>query len=294
LCNRAGLDEFQAFYTIGWAMECYEKGIITKRDTEGIDLRFGNEDAFIKMTEKIISRGGFGNTLAKGSQEASKIIGKGSEKYLLTTKGRELEGLPLRSSYQMALAIAVCESGPDHTRWYPPYPPNPKTLPKDIPIPFDLSKAFQARKIEDKGRLVKWLYDSRAILESLPTCVFIIRNILGVDMRPWLDLYNACTGENYTLDEFIKIGERIVNLERAYIIREGFRRKDDTLPRRMLEEPVPDSYFPPLGKNLDLMLDDYYAIRGWDIKSAIPKEEKLKELGLDFVSDDLKKFREGT
>jgi aldehyde:ferredoxin oxidoreductase len=85
-----------------------------------------------------------------------------------------------------------------------------------------------------------------------------------------------------------------VNLERAYIIREGFRRKDDTLPRRMLEEPVPDSYFPPLGKNLDLMLDDYYAIRGWDIKSAIPKEEKLKELGLDFVSDDLKKFREGT
>ena len=138
---------------------------------------------------------------------------------------------------------------------------------------------------------MKWLYDSRAVLESLPICVFVIRNILGIDMRPWLDLYHACTGVDCTLDEFIKIGERIVNLERAYIVREGFRRENDTVPRRMLEEPIPDSYIPPIGKNLDLMLDDYYTIRGWDIESAIPKEEKLKELDLDFVSEDLKKFR---
>ena len=291
LCNRAGLDEFQVMFTIGWAMECYERGIINKGDTGGIDLRFGNEDAFIEMTEKIISRTGFGNILANGSEEAAKIIGKGSEKYLLTIKGRELEGMPQRSCYQIALALAVCENGPDHTRWYPPYPPNPKALPKDIPIPFDPFKAFQGRNIEDKGRLVKWLYDSRAVLESLPICIFVIRNILGIDMRPWLDLYNACTGVDCTLDEFIKIGERIVNLERAYIVREGFRRKDDTVPRRMLEEPILESYTPPIGKNLDLMLDDYYTIRGWDILSAIPKEEKLKELDLDFVSEDLKRFR---
>ena len=291
LCNQAGLDEFQVMFTISWAMECFEKGIITKRDTGGIDLRFGNEDAFIEMTEKIISRTGFGNILANGSEEAAKMIGKGSEKYLLTIKGRELEGMPQRSCYQIALALSVCENGPDHTRWYPPYPPNPKALPKDIPLPFDPFKAFQGRNIEDKGRLVKWLYDSRAVLESLPICVFAIRNILGIDMRPWLDLYHACTGVDCTLDEFIKIGERIVNLERAYIVREGFRRKDDTVPRRMLEEPILENYTPPIGKNLDLMLDDYYTIRGWDIQSAIPKEEKLKELDLDFVSEDLKKFR---
>jgi len=289
LCTQAGIDEFMAEYTIGWAMECYEKGIISKKDTDGIDLRFGNEGAFIKMTEKIISREGFGDILARGSQDAAKIIGKGSERYLLTIKGKELECMPQRNGYQMALALAVSEGGPDHTRWYPPYPPNPKSIPQDIPLPFDPVKSFQTRSVDDKGRLVKWLYDSRAVFESLPTCVFIVRDILGIDMTLWLDLYNACTGVNCTPEEFIKIGERIVNLERAYIVREGFRRKDDTVPRRMLEEPILDRNIPPIGENLDVMLEDYYHHRGWDIKTAIPKEEKLRELDLDFVADDLKK-----
>lgn len=290
LCTLAGIDEFMAEYTIGWAMECYEKGIINKKDTDGIDLRFGNENAFIKMTEKIISREGFGDILARGSQEAARIIGNGSERYLLTIKGRELEVMPQRNGYQMALALAVSEGGPDHTRWYPPYPPNPKSIPQDISLAFDPVKSFQTRSVEDKGRLVKWLYDSRAVLESLPTCVFIVRDTLGIDMRLWLELYNACTGANCTSEEFIKIGERIVNLERGYIVREGFRRKDDTVPRRMMEEPIPDRNIPPIGKNLDMMLDDYYQHRGWDIETAIPQEKKLRELELDFLADDLKEL----
>ena len=290
LCSRAGLDEDQAMYTISWAMECYEKGIINRKDTDGVELRFGNENAFIKMTEKIISREGFGDILAKGSQEAAKIIGKGSEKYLLTIKGKELERMPQRNGYQMALALAVCEGGPDHTRWYPPYPPNPRAIPKDMDLPFDPFKAYQTRSVDDKGRLVKWLYDSRAVLESLPTCVFAIRGTLGIDMSPWLDLYNACTGENILLEEFLKIGERIVNLERAYIVREGFRRKDDTVPRRMLEEPITDRHIPPLGNNLDLMLDDYYRLRGWDVETAIPKAETLQSLDLEFVIEDFKEM----
>ena len=286
LCSRAGADEFQVVYTIAWAMECYEKGIITKNDADGVDLRFGNDDAFIGMTEKIIAREGFGDILAKGSQEAAKIIGKGSERFLLTIKGRELELMPQRNGYQMALALAVCENGPDHTRWYPPYPPNPKSIPEEIPLAFDPSKAFQLRSVEDKGRLVKWLYDSRAILECLPTCIFVVRNTLGIDMRPWLDLYNACTGADCTLEEFVRIGERVVNLERAYIVREGFRRADDTVPRRMLEEPVADSHIPPIGKDLDKMLDDYYQQRGWNVDSGIPNRETLNKLGLGFVIND--------
>ncbi|MBW1612566.1 MAG: hypothetical protein JRJ57_01050 [Deltaproteobacteria bacterium] len=291
MCSRYGLDEYQVEYGIAWAMECYEKGIITKDDTDGIELTWGNGDAVIELTEKICRREGFGAILAQGSQKAAEIIGKGSADFLLTIKGRELEVMPQRPVFQIALCLAVCEGGPDHTRWYPPYPPNPKAMPTDIPLPFDPYKAFQSRSVEDKGRLVKWLYDSRAVLESMPTCVFIVRDILGVDMRPWLDIYNAATGLDYSLDEFLKCGERIVNLERAYIVREGFRRKDDTLPRRMMEEPIVDHQILPIGKNLDVMLDDYYTLRGWDVKTAIPKEETLRRLDLDFVIEDLKDLK---
>jgi aldehyde:ferredoxin oxidoreductase len=292
LCSAAGLDEFQALYTIAWAMECYERGIINKRDTDGIELNFGNEDAFIRMTQKMISREGFGDILAKGSEEAAKVIGRGSNKYLLTVKGRELEIMPLRTGYQMALALAVSEGGPEHTRWYPPYPPNPLAIPLNIKTPFDPFKAFQTMSTDGKAELVKWLYDSRAVLESMPTCVFAVRSILSIDINPWLDVFNACTGSDFSAEELLKIGERIVNLERAYIVREGFRRRDDTLPRRMLEEPVRDRNFPPIGKNLDIMLDGYYEKRGWDLKTAIPTDAKLRELGLGFAADDLTKIRE--
>ena len=291
LCDRYGLDEFQVFYTIGWAMECYEKGIITKEDTDGLDLKFGNEDELVEMVEKITWREGFGNILAKGAYEAAKIIGRGSERYVLAIKGQELEVMPERGVYQFALSLAVSENGPDHTRWYPPYPPNPKVIPTDIPLPFDPYKAFKTRDVDDKGRLVKWLYDSRAVIESLPSCIFIVRGILGIDMRLWLRIYNATTGVDCTLDEFIRTGERIVNLERAFNVREGFRRKDDVCPRRMMEEPIVDRHIPPLGKNLDLMLNDYYALRGWDVKTSIPKEAKLQELDLNFVNNDLKDLR---
>jgi aldehyde:ferredoxin oxidoreductase len=291
LCNKYALDEFQVIYTIAWAMECYEKGLITKEDTGGIKLRFGDEDAVVEMTEKIAFREGFGKILAEGSQEAAKRIGKGSEKFLLTIKGRELETMNQRAVYAIALALAVSEGGPDHTRWYPPYPPNPKMISKDIDIPFDIVQASIPRSVKDKGRFVKWLYDSRAVLESIPTCVFATRGSLKVDMKPWLDGYNACTGANYTMDEFLRVGERIVNLERAYMIREGFRRADDTIPRRMLEEPITDGHIPPVGENLNVMLDDYYTVRGWDIATSIPKEDKLRELGLDFVINDLKNLK---
>lgn len=290
LCNKAGLDEFQAAYTIGWAMECYDKGIISKNDTDGIELVFGNEKAFLQVTEKIIRREGFGDILAKGSQEASKIIGKGSDRYLLTIKGRELEAMPQRATHQIALALAVSEGGPDHTRWYPPFPPNPKAISQNISLSFDPFKVFDSRSTEGKAQFVKWLYDSRAILESLPTCVFILRGTLSIDLRPWFDLYRACTGVDISYEEFTKIGERIVNLERAYIVREGFRRIHDTIPRRMIEEPILDRHIPPIGSNLQTMLDEYYKIRGWNVKTAIPKREKLEELDLDFVANDMAKL----
>ena len=291
LCSRYGLDEFQVEYSIAWAMECYERGIITKEDTGGIELTWGNADAVVELTEKICHREGFGAILADGSQKAAEVIGRGSEAFLLTIKGKELEEMAQRPVFQTALSLAVCEGGPDHTRWYPPYPPNPKMIPRDVPLYFDPEKAFQTRSVEDKARFVKWLYDSRAVFESLPTCVFILRDTLGIDMGLWVDIFNACTGLDFSVEEILKCGERIVNLERAYIVREGFRRKDDTVPRRMLEEPIVDHGIPAIGGNLDLMLDDYYTVRGWNLETSIPEETTLRSLDLDFANDDMGNLR---
>ena len=288
-CNRYGLDEYMALYTIAWAMECYQRGLITKADTGGIELKFGDEDVVVEMIEKMTRREGFGDVLANGSQKAAEIIGKGSEKYLLTIKGRELEVMPQRPVLQNALFLAVCEGGPDHTRWYPPYPLNPAVLPKDVSIPYDPVAPFKTLSPEGKAAFVKYMYDKGALIEDLPTCIALNRERALVDVTLWLDMYYATTGEDLSVDEFMQIGERTVNLERAYIAREGFRRKDDTIPRRMLEDPLPDASVPPIGKSLDIMLDEYYTKRGWDIRTGLIPKKKLEELGLKDVASELKR-----
>jgi aldehyde:ferredoxin oxidoreductase len=275
-------------YTIAWAMECYEKGIINKSDTDGVDLRFGNDEIIIDLIKKIAYREGFGNLLAEGSQRASQIIGKGSDKYLLTVKGQELEGMPERNLYVAALGVATSEVGPDHTRWYPPYPPNPRIISKDLlnelGVDIDLSSALQTRLPDGKGKLLRWLVISRSVVESLPGCVFLLRDTLGLDLRIWKDLLIAATGVNFTYPEILKAGERILNIERAFIVREGYRRKDDIIPRRMLEEPVPRHHYRELDrKTFNHMLDEYYEENGWDKNTAIPTREKLEELGLNEV-----------
>jgi aldehyde:ferredoxin oxidoreductase len=292
MCNQLGMDVYFVGQAIAWAMECREKGILSREDTDGLDLRFGNHEAVIEMIRKIAYREGFGNILAEGVESASRKIGKGSERYTLTVKGQEIEGIPERSLYVASLGVAVSEVGPDHTRWYPPYPFNPKLASKELLKELkldniDFEKAFQTRNPEGKGKLLVFLEDSRAVIESLPSCVYAIRGMMGIDHRLWLDLLNSGTGENYTYDEMWRIGERIRNVERAFIIREGFRRKDDTIPRRFREEPLEKHHIPPLTQEkLDLMLDEYYTARGWDAKTSIPTREKLMELNLTDVIEE--------
>lgn len=295
LCNQLGVDAFQAAYSIGWAMECYQKGILSKGDMDGLELKFGNYEAMLEMIRKIAYREGFGDVLADGVAEASHKVGKGSERFALTIKGQELEGMPQRNFYTAALGLATSEAGPDHTRWYPPYPCHPAVVSpevlKSLNVDIDLASAFIPRKAEGKGGLLKWLTTSRAILESLPFCVFAIRGTLGIDLRVWRDAIEAGTGMDLTYEELIAAGDRIMNLERAFIVREGFRREDDTLPRRMLEEAVPDCHYGPLTQEtLDGMLDEYYEARGWEKKTAIPRRGKLEELGLKEVIDEFEQL----
>jgi aldehyde:ferredoxin oxidoreductase len=296
LCDQLGLDVFHVGFALSWAMECFEKGILTEKDTDGIALQFGNHEGVIEMVKKIAYRDGFGGILAEGVEKASRIVGKGSERYALAVKGQELEGMPQRNLYVAALGVATSEVGPDHTRWYPPYPPHPQVVAREVleelHIDVDFEKALNTRSPEGKGRLLKWLTDTRAVFESIPTCVFILRGELGIDLRIWREVLVKGTGVDFSCEELMKAGERIINIERAFIVREGFRREHDTIPRRMLEEPVPERYYGPISRgDLDRMLDEYYEARGWDKGTAIPTRRKLEELGLKEVADELEKLK---
>ena len=296
MCNQLGMDALFIAQAIAWTMECQEKGILTKEDTDGIDLKFGNHEAMIEMIRKIAYREGFGNILAEGVDFAARKVGKGSERFALTIKGQEIEGIPERSLYVASLGLAVSEVGPDHTRWYPPYPFNPKLASKELIKELklddiDFEKAFQTRNPDGKGKLLIFLENSRAIIESLPSCVYAIRGMMGIDHRLWFDLLTSGTGEKYAYDEMWKIGERIRNIERAFIIREGFRRKDDTIARRFREESIEKHNIGPLTQEkLDAMLDEYYETRGWDVETSIPTRIKLEELGLDNVIEEFEKL----
>jgi aldehyde:ferredoxin oxidoreductase len=294
LCNQYGLDVFHVGYTLAWAMECFENGLLTLSDTDGLELRFGCSDGegLLDLIRKIAMREGFGELLAKGCAEAAKVVGQGSEQYCLAVKGQELEGIPQRNLYMVALGIAVSEVGPDHTRWYPPYPCNPSLISgeelAELGIDLDLRLAFQGRVPEQKGKLLRWFTISRAIVESLPSCVFLVRDTLGLDMRPWLNLFNAATGAELDYAEFLLAGERLMNLDRAFNVREGFRRADDRPPIRMATEDVSHFGYPKLAPSVfDPMLDEYYEANGWSIATSIPTRSKLEELGLGGVADEL-------
>jgi len=287
MCNQYGLDVFHVGYTIAWAMECFEKGILLKSDTDGLELRFGCKDqaGLVELVRKIALKQGFGELLAKGCARASRIIGKDSERFALCIKDQELEGIGQRNMYMVALGLAVSEVGPDHTRWYPPYPCNPNLMTSDelrgLGIEFDLYKAFDGRNPDEKGKMLRWFTISRAIVESLPSCVYMIRDTLGLDLHPWWNLFKAATGADLDYAEFVKVGERVLNLDRLFNVREGYRRSEDYPPYRMVHEDVKYFGFSKLSSDIfDPMLDEYYSANEWDIKTSIPTVKKLSELGL--------------
>jgi aldehyde:ferredoxin oxidoreductase len=294
LCNQYGLDVFHVGYTLSWAMECFEEGLLTLADTDGLELRFGcpDKDGLLDLVRKIAMREGFGDLLARGCAEAAKAVGQGSERLCLTVKGQELEGIAQRNLYMVALGVAVSEVGPDHTRWYPPYPCNPSLISAqelaELGIDLDLRLAFEGRNPEQKGKLLRWFTISRAVVESLPSCVFLVRDTLGLDMRPWWHLFRAATGVDLDYAEFVTVGERLLNLDRAFNVREGFRRADDRPPVRMATEDVPYFGYRRLDPEIfDPMLDEYYDANGWSVTTSVPTRGRLEQLGLDDVADAL-------
>ena len=154
-------------------------------------------------------------------------------------------------------------------------------------MPFDLRKASDDSIPDEKGKFLKWLFDSRATLNCLEFCLFNSRARTFADFRPFAKAVTAATGMNFSADDLMEVGERVVNLERSFNAREGAGRKDDTLAKRYLHEPFPSGgkacFIPPLEE----LLDQYYEARGWDPEAGVPTRKKLEELRLGKVAEEL-------
>ncbi len=264
LCDDLGLDTISTGNTIAFAMECFEKNLLTKKDTERLELKFSNADAEIEMVKKIAYRKGLGNILAEGVRGASKKIGGGSEKFAMHVKGMEVPGYDPRGAFGMALAYATSDRGACHQRAW--------TVRAEI-------EGGLTPRYSTKGRakFVKETQDERAMCFSLVLCDFA-----PLEVGCFMELLNKATGFNFTIEEYLKTGERIWNLTRLFNVREGITRKDDILPPRFMKEPLPEGVAKGqviTKKMLDEMLDEYYTLRGWD-KNGIPTKEKLKKLDL--------------
>jgi aldehyde:ferredoxin oxidoreductase len=269
LCNYYGMDAQSVGVTVGFAMDCHEKGILSHEELGGIDAHFGNAEALVQLVEKMGKREGIGNVLADGVKAAAAKIGKDSKKLAQHIKGLEVTGYDLRCLKTAALSFAVSFRGADHTR--------SSAYAVDMTGKVDRFKAERGR-----GKIVKDLEDVYSLLDSFIVC----KNAKGTFYKELADLaklYTLVTGVEISTEELGTAAERINTLARLINLREGLSRKDDSLPWKVMNEPIPDDG-PAKGAvvtqdELELMLDDYYNVRGWTVE-GVPKKEKLKQLGI--------------
>jgi aldehyde:ferredoxin oxidoreductase len=280
LADELGLDSMSAGVTIGFAMELFEKGILTTADTGGLELKFGNDQAMIALLRMMAYREGLGDILADGTKTAAKKIGKGSEKYAMNIKGLELPAYDVRGAKAHGLNYATAYTGADHNKGY--------AFQEifGIPVPWEVDRFA----IEGKGKLTKWNQDVRCVTCDCATmCAFILDTALpATSTQNTAALMEAVTGLIFTPDEVQKVGERVNNLAKAFNIREGFTRADDTFPDRLMTEPLKDgaSKGQLISKeDLKTMLDEYYTDRGWNPETGVPTPAKLTDLGLGYVAD---------
>ena len=281
LCNEYGLDVISAGNTIGFAMECYEKGILTKEDTGGLEFNFGNADLVVDLISIISKREGIGDLLAEGTRIMSKKLGKGSEKFAMHVKGLELPAYDSRAAKITGLAYATANRGGCHITGYIE---GPAFLSMPFMIVENATVGDVLTENPEDTKVVKEFEDAFGLFDAIGGCKFMGMVLASED---WASLIEKLLGYEFSKEDFAKMGERLYNLARVYNIREGATRADDTLPPRMLEEPMPDG--PAKGEtvNLDPLLDAYYEYRGWDKETGKPTKEKLKELGLEWTIKEI-------
>jgi len=276
LCNRYGLDTISAGGIIGFAMEAYEKGILTKKDTDGVELVWGSGEALVEMVHKMGKGEGIGKLMTEGSKRMAEALGKNAIEFAIHVKGLEPSAHDPRRFFSQALSYATAARGACHNAsWSHPYEIGLSMPEIGIPEP---QNPYQ---IEGKAEFTAKMQDLMCAMDAMILCRF---SQIGkaVNVTNHVDWLNMITDWGIDIPTYMKTGERLFNLKRMYNVRLGISRKDDFLPYRFmtLNRTGEDltNQLPPIGK----LLSDYYAYRGWS-EEGIPTPEKLKELGLDKI-----------
>jgi aldehyde:ferredoxin oxidoreductase len=260
ICDEHGIDTISAGVSIGFAMECFERGLIGTKDTDGIELRFGDDKAMTAMLNGIVNQEGLGVLLSEGVRRASQQI-KGSEAFAMHAKGLELGGYECRGANGQALQFAINNRGGCHHGygWVARI------------------EALEGTRlqVEGKGQQVKNMAIGQTITDSVPCCSFGRQVSGSVDKN-----VSSIFGEAWSSDDLKQAGMRIMCQERLFNMREGITREDDTLPGRLLNEPKPDG--PTKGEvvHLEELKDDYYRALGWDLSTGNPDDSLLNRLGI--------------
>jgi aldehyde:ferredoxin oxidoreductase len=288
LCNQYGMDTISCGATIAWAMNCFEEGILTTEDTGGIELRYGNAAAMVQMTEMIGRREGLGDLLAEGSARAAQKIGNGAEELVVTIKKQELPAHMPQVKRSLALIYAVNPFGADHQSHE--HDPSYKEYP-DRMAELDLLDAQPSRILNtEKVRYALYTQYLYSCLDSINLCQFVYGpawHLYGPSQI--VDTVRAITGWNVSLWELMKVGERRLNLMRAFNAREGIGREADQLPKKLSQALVggESDGLSVTEEEVEKAKDTYYAMAGWDVASGTPTRAKLEELGLAWVAEEL-------
>ncbi len=278
LCGKLGIDVISAASSLAFAMELTEKGIISRRDTDGLDVSWGNHQAMEAMLRKIAYREGFGDLLAEGVAEAARRIGRGAEEYAYHSKGLELTAYDPRGAMGTALGYAVSSRGGDFTSVYavPEYRWDPEQGRQEFGAPSSVDRL----STEGKGLLVKRAMAVSAVLDSLGLCKVAALSVVGdFSLKAEAELASALSGWSFSPAELLSTGERVIDVERLFNLRHGADRSDDRLPAHFLRDGLPEE--PNRGGTVQLepMIQQFYAAMGWD-QEGRPTAEKLRELGL--------------
>ncbi|MHA1200165.1 MAG: aldehyde ferredoxin oxidoreductase family protein [Candidatus Heimdallarchaeaceae archaeon] len=280
-CNRYGIDTISAGGTIAFAMECYENGILTKEDTDGIELTWGNPEAIMSMLDKLANREGFGDVLADGVKVASEKIGKGSEKYAMHVKGQEVPMHDPRLNPSFGATYVSDPTPGRHTMGGAGF--------DEFGLPLNPVSGIDLPKVK------RYQYTGKGLNHSFGSKVTMAMNCLNICLFSAMfgDLHlieaiEGITGWDYSLEEFLEVGERVQNLRQAFNVREGFKPSDFVLPDRIKGIPPLDSG-PTAGVTIDLdsMVNEFYEFMDWNKEDGKPSKEKLQSLGLDNVIKEI-------